>query len=121
MAVDQVGDGFVGDFRNRFWNVLGVRRWCVNHDNSGGVDHKHRLVPVVGNHVETLAEILNTVAFGWINRGSFGGLRYWKMLADTHAQWCQSGHVRIRFSRLAWDVLVRACPCRGNRGKGFER
>src|SRR3954467_7435858 len=121
MAVDQVSNRLVGDFRNRFWNVLGVREWRIYHYNSRRIHHEHGLVTIVGHHVETLAKILNTIPLRRIDRGSFGRFGYWKMLADPDSEWRDSGRVRVRFSRLAWDVLERAGPGRGNRRNCFKK
>src|SRR4051812_26389981 len=120
MAVDQVRDGLVGNFRNGLCNILGVGQWGIYHNNSGVIDHEHGLITIVSNHVQGLSEILNAITLRWVDRGSFRGFGYWKMLADSDAEWRDTRAVRVGLSRLAWDVLVRARPGWGNCGKCFK-
>src|SRR6185436_6202920 len=100
MAVDQVRDGFICHFGDSLWNVWGIGGRCIHNNDSSWIDHKHRLITVVGNHVEALTKILNAVPLSWIDGRSFRGVGHWKVLTDPDAKWCYGRHIQVRFSGL---------------------
>ena len=107
VAVDQVGDRLVGDFGNRLRNCRGDGGRRVHDHHAGFVNEEHRLVDVLGDHVEVSAEHLDAIALRRIDRRALGCLRHVQVLADAHAG-----------RRNAWHVLIGR---RGRLGAGLPR
>jgi hypothetical protein len=67
VAVDQVGDGLVGDFGDRFWDMGCIGWGRIDDDDPVFIRHEHGLIRAVRDHVHPFAELLGPVRLGRVD------------------------------------------------------
>ena len=98
VAVNDVRDRIGRHFSDGLRNVRRVGRRRIDHHDAFVVHEQHRLIGVVGQHVEPAPEILQAIPFGRIDGRPPRRRRHIDVLAGPFPDRRDLGHLRVRLS-----------------------
>ena len=106
VTVDEMCDRLVGHFRDGGGYPRTKRLRRIDDHDAIFVGHEHGLNPVVRDHVETVTELLRSVALGRIHGWSFRGVGNIDILVNSYADGCDRRHVGVRHTRCTGAGFV---------------